>query len=299
MNQPKNTLQKPNKHLSTKKAFTLVELIIVITILSILAIISFMSFQSFSKDARDGNRLTTLKNIEKGLRLEYERNKKYPLPEGTTLVYTGNISQGYIKESISRIIGLNKEAKDPKNDTNYLYTINGTQDKFQVTGYLELKNEIIFASKIIPLIYAEDTNYKDRHIVTFGDRVGYLYDAITNAPLQENYQNFDEIDENQEVGILFSNNPKDQTNTIASGSNLGGKLALGQSACELDNEIILQGQTIQAYNTNTYNFGTPKPTPIARTCNNQVLSGDSNYKYIKTTEQQPQNCEATSYSGYT
>jgi prepilin-type N-terminal cleavage/methylation domain-containing protein len=47
-----------------KAGFTLVELIIVITILAILATIAFISFQNFTKDARDGNRITTLKNIE-------------------------------------------------------------------------------------------------------------------------------------------------------------------------------------------------------------------------------------------
>jgi len=50
-----------------KKAFTLVELIIVITIITILATIAFMSFQGYALQSRDANRLSTLKSIEKGL----------------------------------------------------------------------------------------------------------------------------------------------------------------------------------------------------------------------------------------
>jgi prepilin-type N-terminal cleavage/methylation domain-containing protein len=48
----------------TKKAFTLVELIIVITILAILATIGFMSYQSYTSDARNSKRTNDLASIE-------------------------------------------------------------------------------------------------------------------------------------------------------------------------------------------------------------------------------------------
>lgn len=48
----------------TKKAFTLVELIIVITILAILATIGFMSYQSYTADARNSKRTNDLASIE-------------------------------------------------------------------------------------------------------------------------------------------------------------------------------------------------------------------------------------------
>jgi prepilin-type N-terminal cleavage/methylation domain-containing protein len=50
-----------------KKAFTLVELIIVITILAILATISFMSFQSYTINAKRSATESTLTNVEKAL----------------------------------------------------------------------------------------------------------------------------------------------------------------------------------------------------------------------------------------
>lgn len=47
-----------------KKAFTLVELIVVITILAILWTIAFLSFTTYSRDARNTKRLSDLKSIE-------------------------------------------------------------------------------------------------------------------------------------------------------------------------------------------------------------------------------------------
>ncbi|MGE4444044.1 MAG: type II secretion system protein [Candidatus Altimarinota bacterium] len=61
--------QKIKKFSYKTNGFTLVELIIVITILAILATIAFISFQGYSGNARDGNKLTTLSNIETGLNL--------------------------------------------------------------------------------------------------------------------------------------------------------------------------------------------------------------------------------------
>lgn len=48
----------------TKKAFTLVELIIVITILAILATIGFMSYQSYTADARNSKRTNDLSALQ-------------------------------------------------------------------------------------------------------------------------------------------------------------------------------------------------------------------------------------------
>jgi prepilin-type N-terminal cleavage/methylation domain-containing protein len=51
-------------NLKTKKAFTLVELIVVITILAILWTIAFLSLQWYSADARNSKRNSDMKNIE-------------------------------------------------------------------------------------------------------------------------------------------------------------------------------------------------------------------------------------------
>lgn len=58
----------------TKKAFTLVELIIVITILAILATIGFMSYQSYTMDARDGKRSTDISSLQSKLEVTVAKN---------------------------------------------------------------------------------------------------------------------------------------------------------------------------------------------------------------------------------
>jgi prepilin-type N-terminal cleavage/methylation domain-containing protein len=58
-------LQIQKKYQRHKKAFTLVELIIVITILAILATIAFTSFSKYTISSRDTTRIATLTNVEK------------------------------------------------------------------------------------------------------------------------------------------------------------------------------------------------------------------------------------------
>jgi prepilin-type N-terminal cleavage/methylation domain-containing protein len=52
--------KKIMKKLNQKKAFTLVELIVVITILAILATVAFMYWQTYVKDTRDAVRITDI-----------------------------------------------------------------------------------------------------------------------------------------------------------------------------------------------------------------------------------------------
>ena len=52
-----------------KKAFTLVELIIVITVLAVLATIAFLNLNGYTWEARDSVRFTDLKNIQKTMEL--------------------------------------------------------------------------------------------------------------------------------------------------------------------------------------------------------------------------------------
>ncbi|MFK7780612.1 MAG: prepilin-type N-terminal cleavage/methylation domain-containing protein, partial [Candidatus Gracilibacteria bacterium] len=47
-----------------KKAFTLVELIVVITILAILGTIAFISLQGYSKSSRDSVRISDVSNMK-------------------------------------------------------------------------------------------------------------------------------------------------------------------------------------------------------------------------------------------
>lgn len=129
----KNILvQSPKK----TKGFTLVELIIVITILAILAMIAFISFKSYSGNARDGNRIATLKNIEKWLDLYFVKTGLYPLPEWNIL--TGSMSGTSIMlsweiwENIVKSINLNTLALDPTLNENYRYWVTINRQEYNL-----------------------------------------------------------------------------------------------------------------------------------------------------------------------
>ena len=64
-----------------KKAFTLVELIIVVTILAILATISFSSFGWYAWEARDSLRISDLKSISKAFEIWIASWNKLPNPD--------------------------------------------------------------------------------------------------------------------------------------------------------------------------------------------------------------------------
>ena len=59
---------------NTKKAFTLVELIVVITILAILGTIAFISLQGYSGEAKNSKVTSDLRNIASAIETTSTRN---------------------------------------------------------------------------------------------------------------------------------------------------------------------------------------------------------------------------------
>ncbi len=146
------------------KGFTLVELIIVITILSILATIAFISFKSYSWNARDGNRISTLSSIQKGLDIYQVKVGKFSNPDdiyGTGIYQTWGINETlsyvwYIKENISKGINMNKIPLDPKTGKEYVYGVSADYQKYQIASSLEE----LEANAIISTTYASQTKAK-------------------------------------------------------------------------------------------------------------------------------------------
>ncbi len=157
---PENVL----KHFQGKtKGFTLVELIIVITILSILSVIAFVSFKDYSKSSRDANKLSTFKNIEKGLDLFALKTGSYPEPEWevTELLWSGNIlllKKWILWETISQQIQANKTSKDPLTNDYYTYAITENKQEFQLSTFLE-DDLVWYTNLLFSKIYANN-NYK-------------------------------------------------------------------------------------------------------------------------------------------
>lgn len=114
---------------STKKAFTLVELVVVITILLILGTIAFISLQSYTRDARNAKRLSDVSTLSKKISIEIvkwaeAKNFEAELSSGTctNTLEKSNSSGTWVKFS-----ALNENAdsfKDPKGcDYNYTYSV--------------------------------------------------------------------------------------------------------------------------------------------------------------------------------
>lgn len=144
-----------------KKAFTLVELIIVITILAILSTIAFISFQSYFQDSRDSNRLVTLKNISEGLTLHNVKVWEYPNPEGkiSSGVIQNNILfyQWELWENISHLLNFNSHPTDPATSNNYIYATDTSKRYYQVATILESQ---VAYHHLIPITYASNFTAK-------------------------------------------------------------------------------------------------------------------------------------------
>jgi len=162
-----------------KDAFTLVELIIVITILAILATIAFMSFQGYMKDSRDVVRISDLTNASKWLSIFYTKSGIYPEPEsGVFITASWNIigSQWSLWKSVVRVINMNQVPLDPVDQSTYVYSVNGTKNKFQLMAYAEWSSLV----SIVPNTYAED--YSQRGMVFQWDEVWVFTNADNSLP---------------------------------------------------------------------------------------------------------------------
>ncbi|MBW7954517.1 prepilin-type N-terminal cleavage/methylation domain-containing protein [Candidatus Gracilibacteria bacterium] len=218
----KNKKLKPHPQL--KQGFTLVELIIVITILAILATISFVSFQNYTKEARDSNRVTTLKTIEKGISLLETKSGYYPTPEESVEISSGNIVyviQGIVGDNISREIKLNKTSKDPKTKNYYTYSTNLDKTRYQLGTYLENENYVY--DRLINKVYAED---EMKSFYTLGSKLG-IFSTNTGVIINKTNYSSGKLDlssnENEEFIVYFSND-KGTGKYTGSGNDLVGKV---------------------------------------------------------------------------
>ncbi|MDD4151810.1 MAG: prepilin-type N-terminal cleavage/methylation domain-containing protein [Candidatus Gracilibacteria bacterium] len=140
-----------------KSAFTLVELIIVITILAILRTIGFMSYSSYVSDARDTARVVTIKSIQSGIDMFSTLNSNLPNPDNALTLSGGTgsyIKQGTIGKSVSSTLKLTNEVKDPKTNKEYVYSISGNGNYYQIGA--DLENAISY-NNFTNQAYAEQT----------------------------------------------------------------------------------------------------------------------------------------------
>ena len=143
-----------NKH---KKAFTLVELIVVITILAILWTIAFISLQWYSKDSRDSVRISDLSSMKISLELFHlDAGKNPPPTDGTNITYSGWTvwTQWVFWNSVFiNVDKLDKIPKDPLTEQFYTYSV--TTNQYELAGMLEW-DPLSFNLNILDGAYAWD-----------------------------------------------------------------------------------------------------------------------------------------------
>jgi len=212
-----------------KKAFTLVELIIVITILAILATIAFLSFQWYSSYARDSIRLSDLKTISNWFDIKRIKWSVLPDPEWQTvniMSWTNNIwKQWYIWTKVTWIIWANWNLKDPLDLKNYTYSVNNTNTKYQLLALLENDQKTLSYNNINKLnisiinkAQAEEVGYYSRFPYQIWDKLWILL-SQKNTPIQEtNSWNIDLTTwtpATTSYNVVFSNNTNSWTITAS------------------------------------------------------------------------------------
>lgn len=103
--------------MTTKKGFTLIEILVVIALIGVLSGILIVSFQGVRKSARDGKRKADLEQIRSGLEMCKQQTRTYPS------VLTG--CSAFIPATYA----------DPLAGYTYYYTSSGTT--FRLCAYLE------------------------------------------------------------------------------------------------------------------------------------------------------------------
>ena len=181
-------------NLQNKKAFTLVELIVVITILAILSTIWFVSYSWYLTWVRDTNRISQLKAISEWLNL-YWTNHSLPTPDSTSIKimnWTKHIAtQWYAWKNVLETITYSTEWVDPKDKTYYSYYLTRDKKYYQLMAFLEEEDNLpnistaMSSLNLLPSrMKANAVNYSLRYPTVFWDKLWILTDE-NNIPIQE------------------------------------------------------------------------------------------------------------------
>jgi len=132
-----------------KKAFTLVELIIVITILAILATIAFISLNGYASNSRDSKRLSDIASMKKVLELSYLKNNHYPEPDNVVnITYSWSLAWymwEFWEEVRRKVERINPVPRDPITETNYAYGLTNNRQEYELWAMLENSNNVSYS----------------------------------------------------------------------------------------------------------------------------------------------------------
>lgn len=135
-----------------KKAFTLVELLVVMAIIGVLASLAVGNFRTAQARGRDATRKSDLKQIAHALELYYADYGQYPNASGTLIAGCPSTpvpgtactwGTGWFRDSDTKTTYFKTLPADPVSQYNYYYRIvpASNNQKYQIFAYLEIQND--------------------------------------------------------------------------------------------------------------------------------------------------------------
>ena len=170
--------------------FTLVELIVVIVILAILWTIAFISLQWFWADARDSQRLTNMKTIEKWLLFKISKWESLPMPDDSIAITASGVvisHQWYAWAWVLKSIAQAGPILDPSLNEPYTYAISSDKKKYQFLVYFQQDQSETGLVSIYNLGLSKSyaaASHTDLNPSMFWDPVWILISKVNNAPIQ-------------------------------------------------------------------------------------------------------------------
>jgi len=127
-------------HISMKKGFTLLEILVVFAIVSLLAIAGFAGYMNSIKAGRDARRKADVQAIQKALELYYQDNEAFPLPAGTSIPSLPATGTSFCHPNGCNVANyLQVIPTDPGGSTPYRYASNGSS--YQIYSCVENVND--------------------------------------------------------------------------------------------------------------------------------------------------------------
>jgi len=129
-----------------KKAFTLVELLVVVVIISLLSGLWFFKLSWYLEWVRDTKRVSQIKDIWQALEI-FVTTKELPLPEAKIDIINGSWTLAYqwdIWKNIFNLINYKWDWSDPKTKEYYTYEVSKDRKNFQLMINLEKQSSFVY-----------------------------------------------------------------------------------------------------------------------------------------------------------